>query len=338
MLTTIVKVGANRKKVIPIAAIFVAIAFSFFGFSTPAFAASPIAINQCNNSVADNVGGQGIECDVTVTNTLDEGTGATSSTTVVKTCDGAAGTALTCVTTSSSSLELVDSVTQCDVNGNGGGGTVLCNVTINNNITGAGTPDNATVNQCVGSGTGGGTDPTLNCDPFPATTTGATVTQCNGSGNDGGGTMRVTCTVGSAATISSLTPVTVDQCNGSANGGGATVTCSVAMVTTFTPASTGGGGTGGTGGTGGSTGGTGGTGGGTGGGGTGGSTGGGTGGTGGSSSSSSGSRLPITGVDSLKYWPVPASAILVGAVLLVLASGKRRDLISAPKSMFSSIE
>ena len=44
----------------------------------------------------------------------------------------------------------------------------------------------ATVNQCVGSGKGGGG--TVNCSPYPASTTGATVTQCNGSANGGGAT------------------------------------------------------------------------------------------------------------------------------------------------------
>lgn len=98
----------------------------------------------------------------------------------------------------------------------------------------------ATVNECVGSATGGGG--TVNCHPFPPSTTGATVTQCNGSGTGGGGTVH--CTVDSASVVSPAIPVKVNQCNGTGNPGGSVVTCSVRIFTHITPAATSGGTTG----------------------------------------------------------------------------------------------
>ena len=197
-------------------------------------ATAATAVSQCNGT--DNVGGQAVECRYTVTNNLD---GATTSSTVTLTeCHGAANDPPTMVCTSSTatSTDLVTSVDQCNGSGSGGGGTVACTVDVINNITGTVTPTGATVNQCNASGTGGGTEPTLACDPFPANTTGATVTQCNESGNGGGGTQRVRCTVGSGSTTTSLLTVTVNQCNGSGNGGGATVTCRTSLTDNVTAA------------------------------------------------------------------------------------------------------
>ena len=189
--------------------------------------ASP-AVNQCNGT--DNVGGQAVVCDITITNNLNLATGAVSSTVVTNDCHGAAGAPppVTCIPLTQSFPTLTTSADQCNGSGLGGGGNVICSVTILNNITGTVTPTAATVNQCVGSGAGGGPSSTILCDPFPANTTNATVTQCNGSGNGGGGTIRVQCTVG-PSTITSALPVTVNQCNGSGNGGGATVTCIVSV-------------------------------------------------------------------------------------------------------------
>lgn len=192
-------------------------------------AAANTSIIQCNGT--DNVGGQAVECSVDIINNLDMSTGVTSSTVTVSECHGAANVPLTCpagVTTASS--DLVTAVDQCNGSGNGGGGNVRCNVTITNNITGNASVTPATVNQCNSAGTGGGTAPTTNCDPYPANTTNATVTQCNGSGNGGGGTMRVTCTVGTGSTESSALGVTVEQCIGSGNDGGALVTCSTSIT------------------------------------------------------------------------------------------------------------
>ena len=86
---------------------------------------------------------------------------------------------------------------------------ITCNVDITNNVSaetpGARTVTAATVNQCVGSGTGGGNYgafPALVCDPYPATTTNATVTQCNGSVTGGGSTAN--CSVASSSVIRRL--------------------------------------------------------------------------------------------------------------------------------------
>ena len=181
------------------------------------------AFSQCNG--VDNVGGQAVECRYTVTNNLNGD--ATSSTVTVEECHGAANDppTMVCNTTTSSSGDLVTSIDQCNGSGNGGGGTVTCTVDVTNNIVGTVTPSPATVNQCNASGTGGGTEPTILCNPYPANTTGANVTQCNESGNGGGGTQRVQCTVDDGSTTTSVLNVTVNQCNGSGNGGGATVTC-----------------------------------------------------------------------------------------------------------------
>ena len=181
------------------------------------------AFSQCNG--VDNVGGQAVECHYTVTNNINGD--ATSSTVVLEECHGAANDppTMVCNTTTSNSTDLVTSIDQCNGSGNGGGGTVTCTVDVTNNIVGTITPSPATVNQCNASGTGGGTEPTILCNPYPANTTGANVTQCNESGNGGGGTQRVQCSVDDGSTTTSILNITVNQCNGSGNGGGATVTC-----------------------------------------------------------------------------------------------------------------
>lgn len=190
------------------------------------------SLSQCNGT--DNVGGQAVECTYTVTNSLD---GAQrSSTTTLNECHGAANdpATLVCTPSTTTSSDLVTTIDQCNGSGNGGGGTVTCTVEVINNITGTVAATAATVNQCNASGTGGGTAPTVLCDPFPANTTSADVTQCNESGNGGGGTQRVQCTVDSNSTSTTLLAVTVNQCNGSGNGGGATVTCRTGMTNNIT--------------------------------------------------------------------------------------------------------
>ncbi len=200
--------------------------------ASPPKASAQTSLSQCNGT--DNVGGQAVECHYTVTNNLDGS--VTSSTITLEECHGAANDPATLVCTSSttSSTDLVTSIDQCNGSGSGGGGTVTCTVDVINNITGTVTPTTATVNQCNASGEGGGTAPTVVCDPFPANTSGATVTQCNGSGNGGGGTARVQCTVDSGSTTTSVLTVTVNQCNGSGNGGGATVTCRTSLTNIIT--------------------------------------------------------------------------------------------------------
>lgn len=274
------------------ALLFVVTLVSLAFVAMPISASAQTSLSQCNGT--DNVGGQAVECHYTVTNNLNGS--ATSSTVTLTECHGAANDppTLVCTPSTTSSTDLVTAIDQCNGSGNGGGGTVTCTVDVINNITATVIATAATVNQCNASGTGGGTAPTVLCDPFPANTTGATVTQCNESGNGGGGTQRVQCTVDSDSTTTALLTVTINQCNGSGNGGGATVTCRAGLTNNITAPSTGGGGGGGTGGGtgGGGTGGTGGTGGG---GGT--STGGGTGGGTGSGEGTTGQviRVPVGG-------------------------------------------
>jgi hypothetical protein len=138
----------------------------------------------------------------------------------------------------SSSPGLVTTVRQCNGSDNDAAHAITCDVNITNNIS-ADTPQAqpvtaATVNQCVGSGAGGGG--TINCTPFPATTAGATVTQCNGSANGGGAT--VACGVGTASTVSGAIPITVNQCNGTGNPAGSIVTCTTTLTTNITASST----------------------------------------------------------------------------------------------------
>jgi hypothetical protein len=208
------------------------VAIAPLGAAESASAATPFA--QCNG--VDNTPGLGITCNVTITNTFDAATGVGSSVTVLTECHGAANTApSSCVTSTRSGNTVISSVSQCNGSINGGGGTVICNVRVTNNITGASTVSGATVNECVGSGGGGGTEPTLACNPG-GSSSGAVVTQCNGSANGGGGSMRVRCSVLGSTTASALR-VTVDQCNGSANGGGSTVTCTAAVTNNVTAGS-----------------------------------------------------------------------------------------------------
>ena len=108
-----------------------------------------------------------VTCTVTIENTI-TAQGVTSSTVTATACLAAAGVLppagrTTTVTTSS---QLVTSVDQCNGIVYGGGSNVTCNITVNNNIP-VGTPTTGvTVDQCVGSGTGGGTQPTVVCSPL----------------------------------------------------------------------------------------------------------------------------------------------------------------------------
>jgi hypothetical protein len=173
-------------------------------------------------------------CDVTVVNTISSGT--TSSTTTLTRqcsldpCPSGNGTF------TSSSTSLVTSVNQCNGSDNDAAHPITCRVTITNNLSadtpGAQPVTAATVNQCVGSGGGGGG--TVNCSPFPATTTNATVTQCNGSANGGGAT--VDCIVASASTVTPAIAVRVNQCNGTGNPGGTVLTCRTTITTNITAA------------------------------------------------------------------------------------------------------
>jgi hypothetical protein len=200
--------------------------------SSDAFAAN-LTIGQCNGiGPGPNGATTAMTCTVTVVNTISSGT-TSSKTTVTRQCSlGPCPPGNGTFTTFSKSL--VTNVNQCNGSDNDAAHPITCRVTITNNISadtaGAKPVAAATSNQCVGSGTGGGG--TVNCSPFPATTTGATVTECNGSGNGGGGTVH--CTVSSASTISAAIPIKVNQCNGTGNPGGSVVTCQTSITTKIT--------------------------------------------------------------------------------------------------------
>lgn len=216
-----------RRLVLAVVALLtVGLTFAWGGGTSDTAHAATVAIDQCN---FDETGAaREIRCDVTVVNNIDIATGITSSTVTTTVCTGAPGEA-ECVTTPSSTTDIVGSVNQCNNSANAGGSIVTCDVSIVNNITGSGSTSPATVNQCIGSGGGGGTEPTTVCDPV-SSDTGADIIQCNGSGNGGGATERVQCTV-LTSTVSSLWPVTIAQCNDSANGGGDLVTCTSQITT-----------------------------------------------------------------------------------------------------------
>lgn len=192
----------------------------------PASAAIAIApTTTCANSL-DNTGGLGLICEVTVVNTITAAGG--TATVTVRECHGAAGNPqASCVIQINFLNAPVTKVTQCNGSINGGGGTLLCSVTVTNRFVGMSPPVTAaTVNQCVGSVT---TGTVRSCDPYPATTTGATITQCNGSGNGGGTSLTCTAT----GTRSTGLAVRINQCNGSSNGGGTRTVCSARMSNVF---------------------------------------------------------------------------------------------------------
>lgn len=188
--------------------------------STSASAAM-VSFSQCNGHEAGPAGAAlTVACSVNIINTIDA-TGGTSTVVFNRVCtlDGCTGDI-------ASPSDVINAVHQCNNSDNGGGSTTVCSVNIVNNISRS-APAAATaitVNQCNGSGAGGGGNITA-C--IPSSQGSPTVTQCNGSGNGGGAMM----TCNASGTSSSDFPVTVDQCNGSENGGGSTVTCTVSMTT-----------------------------------------------------------------------------------------------------------
>jgi hypothetical protein len=201
------------------------------GSVSPVSAATIAPTTTCNNGVG-NPGGQGAVCQVTVVNTITPSGG--SAVVTVRECTGSAGVPETaCTNTTSPLSEPVTAVDQCNGSINGGGGVLLCSITVTNNfvgITPSPTVTAVTVNQCAGSGT---TGTVRVCDP-DTTITGATINQCNGSAN-GGGT-SLTCTA--SGTQSSGLTVLIRQCNDSSNGGGTTTVCSATMTNNILPAAT----------------------------------------------------------------------------------------------------
>jgi hypothetical protein len=212
---------------------------------TPAQAA-PVSIAQCNGQNGGPSGATtGITCAVTVVNTINGGA-RSSTVTVTRTCSsepcepGDTGGLLRSVTTSYP--DVVTSIAQCNNSGNDAAPPLItCTVSVTNNISadtpGAQPVTAATVNQCVGTGGGGGQyggQGPLVCNPFPASTSGATVTECNGSVN-GGGSAAV-CSVAPASDVSPAIPITINQCNGTGNAGGTLLTCSASVLTNITAA------------------------------------------------------------------------------------------------------
>ena len=198
------------------------------GGSPPIAHAATVAINQCN--YVETGAARELICTVNIVNYIDVVEGTTVSKVSTTVCAGAPGEA-GCVTTPGTlTTDLVGSVNQCNNSVNAGGSIVTCTVNIVNNISGTGLTSPATVNQCIGSGQGGGTEPTMICAPSAAS--GADIIQCNTAGNGGGATERVQCST-LTSTVSSLLPVTIVQCNDSANGGGDLVTCRAQITTTF---------------------------------------------------------------------------------------------------------
>jgi hypothetical protein len=205
----------------------------FFGTQASSAAATAPAATQCDPPAFPTGAGYQVTCTITIDDTV-SAAGATSSTVTGTACLAAAGVTPPsgCTTTVTTSNQLVTSVDQCNGIIVGGGSNLTCDVSVVDTVpTGAAT-SGVTVNQCIGSGTGGGTQPTLLCAPV-ASTTNAVVTQCNGSGTGGGASLRVQCDVTGATTAD---PITVNQCNGSSNGGGSTVTCATTFTNNFVAA------------------------------------------------------------------------------------------------------
>ncbi len=205
----------------------------FVGVQGASAAATAPAATQCDPPAFPTGAGFQVTCTIAINDTLSSA-GATASTVTATACLAAAGVTppFGCTTTVTNSNQLVTSVDQCNGVAFGGGSNVTCDVSVVDTVpTGAPTPG-VTVNQCIGSGTGGGTQPTVLCDPV-ASTTAATVTQCNGSGNGGGASTRVQCDVIGGTTAE---PITINQCNGSSNGGGSTVTCATTFANNFVAA------------------------------------------------------------------------------------------------------
>lgn len=192
------------------------------GSGVPPASAASLAITQCNG--INNTPGLTTNCNVTVVNTLTDDPATTGS---LSTVNG--------VTTTST--DIVTSVTQCNTSSRGGGGTLQCSVDIINNITmsGASSAATATISQCNGNQPDGlGTAPNT-CSPVANTGSGATIFQCNNRTGDGGGLVTDApdfshCSA--SGTVSSSLPVTVNQCNeDAADGGGARVNCSTSITT-----------------------------------------------------------------------------------------------------------
>ena len=114
--------------------------------------AAGIGISECNN--AGTVGGNTITCTITVTNnfaynaaTPTDPSGLATITTLI-----ACTAPVVCGTTgTTTSVDPVTSISQCNASGLGGASTVTCTATVTNNLTGypIGSAIGPTVSQCL---------------------------------------------------------------------------------------------------------------------------------------------------------------------------------------------
>ena len=191
--------------------------------------ASTVSFSQCNGHAAGPLGAPlTVSCSISIVNNIDANGGG-SAVVYERTC-----TLEGCTGDTVSSSNVINAVHQCNASDNVGGSTTVCSVDIVNNISGnAPAPATAiTLDQCNGSGGGGGTNMTA-C--LPSAQASPVVTQCNGSATGGGGFMDCD----ASGTTSAAFPVSVDQCNGSENGGGSTVTCTTTITTNIFDTTTG---------------------------------------------------------------------------------------------------
>ncbi len=155
--------------------------------NTTSASAATVSFSQCNGHDAGDPAGAAlsVNCSISIVNTIDAN-GATSAVVYHRTC-----TLGGCTGDVSSSANVINEVHQCNASDNAGGSTTTCTVDITNYVS-ADAPAAATaitLNQCIGSGGGGG----ANVVACIASSQGSpTVTQCNGSGNGGGATLVCT--------------------------------------------------------------------------------------------------------------------------------------------------
>ena len=214
-----------------------ALGLTIIGWGASAASAQGIAISECNN--AGSAVGTTISCTITVTNnftynasTPADPTGSATITTLIAcTAPLVCGTAGT-----TTSVDPVTGITQCDASGLGGASTVDCTVSVTNNLTGypTGAAIAPTVSQCLGSLL----TTTVICAAVPPGNSqagsggpgGQSETECNSSGGPGG---AMTCSATAPPSQATGLPTTIDQCNGSASAGASTVTCTVTIINNF---------------------------------------------------------------------------------------------------------
>jgi hypothetical protein len=142
--------------------------------AAPAAASAPTA-TQCDPPAFPTGAGFEVSCTIAIANTVSSA-GAASSVVTATACLAAAGVLppFGCTTTVTPSNQLVTSVNQCNGIAYGGGSNVTCSVSVVNTIPTGTATAGVTVNQCIGSGGDGGTQPTVVCAPVASATHQAT--------------------------------------------------------------------------------------------------------------------------------------------------------------------